>query len=154
MMLFLVTIWCCLPACYSAHVIHVYMHTLSSIIKYKMKKDEEDIQAVMRAIQSFIVPFDDDGEELVSLMSGSVASPKAQDDLLSVRTQAEKKMNQSIDSKFSPLRWISLYLSRLQSFQHLFQGRGTNPINRRRLTSMLMIGPFLLDYLQSADQDL
>ena len=52
------------------------MHTLSSIIKYRMKKDEEDIQAVMRAIQSFIVPFDDDGEELVSLMSGSVASRK------------------------------------------------------------------------------
>ena len=51
-----------------------------------MKKDEEDIQAVMRAIQSFIVPFDDDGEELVSVMSGSVASQKAQDDLLSVRT--------------------------------------------------------------------
>ena len=75
------------------------MHTLSSIIKYRMKKDEEDIQAVMRAIQSFIVPFDDDGEELVSLMSGSVASPIAQDDLLSVRTQGEKRMYQFIEQR-------------------------------------------------------
>lgn len=65
------------------------MKIKQDFMHYRIKKDKEDVQAVLETIRSFINPFEYDGTNLVSLMSGVVATPKAQVDLLSVAQTGE-----------------------------------------------------------------
>ena len=72
---------------------------LPHILFTRMKQDEADVVAVMNSINAFINPFDHEGEELISLISGNVASEKAQKDLLNVYAVGEEKLKEFLDKR-------------------------------------------------------
>ena len=91
-----------------------------------MKQDEADIVAVMNSINAFINPFDHEGEELISLISGNVASEQAQKDLLNVYAVGEEKLKEFLDKRvqrgdvdyFAPIK-----ASKLATFYNQKRGK-------------------------------
>lgn len=81
-------------------------------VSLRMTKDEAHVEEVMKTVDSFINPFKYDGSNLVSLISGVVATPKAQNDLLNAVTTGEKAFSDFVDNRitsdsvefFSPIK--------------------------------------------------
>ena len=61
------------------------MRETLSDLGYFIQQDEIDVVTVMNSINTFINSFDHEAEDLISLISGNVASEKAQKSLLLAR---------------------------------------------------------------------